>query len=70
MHSSIQVFIIKVMRNLEKAKEFILENGGIEAAHMFTTIMLAMTGQHEWPEFFPIPIETILLPTSFSHQFL
>ncbi len=49
---------------LRKAKTFILENGGMEAAHMFTKIMLAITGQHDWPESFPMPIETILLPTS------
>ena len=49
---------------LRKAKTFILENGGMGVAHMFTTIMLTITGQQEWPESFPIPIETILLPTS------
>ena len=36
---------------------------------MFTKIMLAITGQHEWPKFFPIPIEMILLPTSFPINF-
>ena len=49
---------------LRKAKKFIIENGGLKAAHMFTKIMLMITGQQEWEDFIPIPIETILLPTS------
>lgn len=54
---------------LKAAKQFILENGGIDKAHMFTKIMLAMTGQIKWPMFFPIPVEMILLPTSFPVNF-
>ncbi|TCP27804.1 sporulene cyclase [Scopulibacillus darangshiensis] len=49
---------------IEAAKRFILANGGIRQVHMFTKIMLAMTGQYEWP-YFPIPIEMVLLPDSF-----
>lgn len=52
-----------------EAKQFILANGGIEKAHMFAKIMLAVTGQMKWPIFFPIPVETILLPTSFPINF-
>ena len=54
---------------LRKARTFILANGGMEVAHMFTKIMLASTGQYDWPEFFPIPIEAILLPSSFPINF-
>ncbi len=54
---------------LKKAKQFILESGGMEAAHMFTKIMLAITGHYDWPKFFPIPIEAILLPSSFPINF-
>lgn len=51
------------------AKEFILINGGIERTHMFTKIMLALTGQYTWPAFFPIPVEMILLPLHFPINF-
>lgn len=54
---------------LKSARNFILSNGGIEKTHMFTKIMLAITGQYEWPPFFPIPIEFILLPTSLPINF-
>ena len=51
------------------AKEFILTNGGIEHTHMFTKIMLALTGQYTWPAYFPIPVEMILLPLHFPINF-
>ncbi|MGM0900868.1 MAG: squalene--hopene cyclase [Bacillota bacterium] len=54
---------------LRNAKKFILKNGGLENAHMFTKIMLAVTGQQKWPKFFPIPVEMILLPQSFPINF-
>lgn len=57
-------FYQKSDKNLMEAKKFILENGGMESAHMFTKIMLAITGQYDWREFLPLPIETILLPPS------
>ncbi len=47
------------------AKRFILAHGGIKESHLFTKIMLAVTGQMKWPSFFPIPIELILLPPTF-----
>lgn len=56
-------------QRLRNAKKFILRNGGLESAHMFTKIMLALTGQQKWPAFFPIPIEMILLPQSFPLNF-
>ena len=52
-------------QRLMAAKRFIIANGGIKESHMFTKIMLAITGQMKWPSFFPIPIEFMLLPPSF-----
>lgn len=52
-------------KQLVDAKKFILANGGLESVHMFTKIMLSITGQYQWPSFFPLPIEMMLLPTSF-----
>lgn len=54
---------------LRLARQFVIANGGIEKSHMFTKIMLALTGQYKWPVYFPIPIEIILLPTSFPINF-
>ncbi|MEH7123185.1 prenyltransferase/squalene oxidase repeat-containing protein [Bacillus sp. JJ1773] len=54
---------------LKAAKSFILKKGGIGKAHMFTKIMLAITGQMNWPRFFPVPLEMILLPLSFPVNF-
>lgn len=51
------------------SKKFILEKGGLENAHMFTKIMLAITGQMKWPKYFPIPTELILLSTTFPINF-
>jgi len=56
-------------QRLLKAKQYILSNGGIENSHMFTKIMLAMTGQLKWPSFSPLPLEMILLPPSFPINF-
>lgn len=49
---------------IQAARRFILANGGAEKVHMFLKIMLAMTGQCEWPPF-PITIEVMLIPDSF-----
>jgi sporulenol synthase len=54
---------------IRSARKFILNNGGLESSHMMLKFMLAITGQYEWPKFFPIPIETILLPVSFPINF-
>ena len=54
---------------LMRAKAFILAHGGIEKSHMFTKVMLAMTGQMKWVLSFPLPIEVILLPTDFPINF-
>ncbi|WP_409271330.1 prenyltransferase/squalene oxidase repeat-containing protein [Neobacillus sp. SCS-31] len=50
---------------LAAARRFVVENGGIPKAHMFTKVMLAVTGQMRWPGFFPFPLEMMLLPLSF-----
>lgn len=47
------------------AKKFILSQGGISKANMFTKLTLTLTGQHDWPRFFPLPVELILLPSFF-----
>lgn len=49
---------------IKAAKRFIMKNGGMEKAHTFTKIMLALTDQYKWPQFFPFPIELVLLPAS------
>ncbi|MGP4060514.1 squalene--hopene cyclase [Halobacillus sp. H74] len=48
--------------HMVQAKQFILKQGGLNKAGMFTKIMLALTGQEAWPNLFPIPLEAILLP--------
>ncbi len=47
---------------LEKARNFIVAKGGLAEVNIFAKIMLAMTGQMNYPSFFPLPIEAILLP--------
>ena len=39
-------YVTKEDKRLQKAKRFILASGGIEKTHMFTKIMLALTGQY------------------------
>lgn len=54
---------------LRAANRFIIANGGLSEVSMFTKIMLALTGQYEWPSHPLLPIEMILLPTSFPINF-
>lgn len=51
------------------ARKFIVAKGGIEKANLLTRVMLAMTGQYSWSNFFHIPVETILLPRDFPVNF-
>lgn len=51
------------------AKRFILANGGIENTDMYTKILLALTGQYNWPKSKLIPIELILLPLTYPINF-
>ena len=62
-------YVSKEDTRMLAAKKFILANGGLEKSHMFTKIMLALTGQYPWPAYFPIPIEMILLPPHFPINF-
>ncbi|WP_085992242.1 squalene--hopene cyclase [Oceanobacillus senegalensis] len=52
-------------KEMQAARRIILSLGGLENVHMFTKIMLALTGQSKWPRFFPIPVEFILFPLAF-----
>ncbi|HHY74315.1 MAG TPA: squalene--hopene cyclase [Bacillus bacterium] len=54
----------KLDQRLRLARQFIIAKGGIKKSHMFTKVMLAITGSYKWPLFFPMPIEMILLPLS------
>ncbi|MBS4189545.1 squalene--hopene cyclase [Bacillus sp. FJAT-49705] len=62
-------YYLKSDERMRAARQFILNKGGIEKSHMFTKIMLAITGQIKWPLFFPIQLELILLPISFPINF-
>lgn len=50
---------------LRKAKEFILEHGGVEASRVFTKIYLALFGEYDWKAIPSIPPGLIFLPTWF-----
>ncbi len=50
---------------LRKAREFIIEKGGMEASRVFTKIYLALFGEFDWKAIPSIPAEIILLPLWF-----
>ncbi|MBA9028931.1 squalene--hopene cyclase [Peribacillus huizhouensis] len=50
--------------DIQAARRFIHANGGATEVHMFFKILLALTGQCEWPPF-PIKIEVLLISDSF-----
>ncbi|WP_349728755.1 squalene--hopene cyclase [Peribacillus frigoritolerans] len=50
--------------DIQAARQFILANGGATEVHMLFKVLLALTGQCEWPPF-PIKIEVLLIPDSF-----
>jgi squalene-hopene/tetraprenyl-beta-curcumene cyclase len=50
---------------LQKARAFILENGGVESARVFTKIFLALFGEYDWKAIPSIPVEINLLPPWF-----
>ncbi|MBX9976481.1 squalene--hopene cyclase [Cytobacillus firmus] len=62
-------YIQKEDSRMKAARKFILEHGGMESVNVFTKIMLSSTGQYQWPESFPIPVEIMLLPLSFPFNF-
>lgn len=51
-------------KRMAAARKFIKANGGMEAVDIISKVMLAITGQYQWPGFSPLPIEVILLPLS------
>jgi len=48
--------------HLRRARSFILENGGLERARVFTRIWLALFGEWSWDELPALPPELVLLP--------
>ncbi|NHN35285.1 squalene--hopene cyclase [Paenibacillus agricola] len=60
----------KTDESMEKAKQFILSKGGIQnITNVLTKVFLAATGHYPWPSSTLIPIEFLLLPTSFPINF-
>lgn len=48
--------------SMERARDFILAQGGVDRAHTFTRILLALFGQISWEELPSLPPVLILLP--------
>lgn len=48
---------------LLKAKEFILNKGGVESSRVFTKIWLALFAQYDWDKVPSMPVELVLLPS-------
>ncbi|WP_024874444.1 squalene--hopene cyclase [Saccharomonospora piscinae] len=48
--------------HLRRAREYILDSGGLEATRVFTRIWLALFGQWSWRELPVLPPEMVLLP--------
>jgi squalene-hopene/tetraprenyl-beta-curcumene cyclase len=48
--------------HMKSAREFVLDNGGIEASRVFTRIWLALFGEWSWDDLPAMPPELILLP--------
>lgn len=66
---SIQVYLsLKLLGHsaseplMERARTFILGQGGVERANTFTKIMLALFGQYRWARLPSLPPEVMLLP--------
>jgi len=51
---------------LEKARKYILDNGGIMNARVITKITLCFFGQYDWRGTPSMPVEIILIPRLFS----
>lgn len=47
---------------MRKARDFILNHGGVEAARVFTKIWLALFSQYDWANVPSMPVELVLLP--------
>ncbi|MCY0869451.1 MAG: squalene--hopene cyclase, partial [Firmicutes bacterium] len=50
---------------VQRAREFVLAHGGIQATRVFTRLWLALVGQYPWRDLPVIPPEIIFLPDSF-----
>ena len=50
---------------LRRAREFIMSEGGVASARVFTKIFLALFGQVSWNELPSMPVEIMLLPPRF-----
>ncbi len=50
---------------MTKAREFVLDSGGIEHCRIFTRIFLALFGNYPWDKIPPFPVELILFPDWF-----
>lgn len=50
---------------LKKARHFILREGGVEQARVFTKVYLALFGQFDWKSIPSLPVEINLLPAWF-----
>ncbi|MGA2403574.1 MAG: squalene--hopene cyclase [Syntrophobacteraceae bacterium] len=50
---------------LAKARDFILQHGGIEASRVFTKVWLALFNQYDWNKIPSMPVELVLLPPEF-----
>jgi len=48
--------------HLVKAREFVLESGGLEATRVFTRVWLALFGEWSWEQLPAMPPELVLLP--------
>ncbi len=48
---------------LEKARRFILANGGLAETRFFTKVFLALFGQYDWKIVPSVPVEIVLLPS-------
>ncbi len=51
--------------SMQRAREFILAQGGVEGTHTFTKLMLAPFGQFDWARLPTLPPELMLLPNWF-----
>ncbi len=50
---------------MRKARQFILDRGGVESARVFTKIWLALFSQYDWDKIPSMPVEIVLLPPHF-----
>jgi squalene-hopene/tetraprenyl-beta-curcumene cyclase len=48
---------------MQRARAYILKNGGIEATRVFTKIWLALFAQYDWNLIPSMPVELVLLPS-------